>query len=239
MVETTTSGTTGPRKTVELTPEQFEAKVKRLALTRGPEFTKLKSFYFGFADHTNTLRQYESYAKRAGVTIYKSQGDFDKTIVMINRDKPEGILAPPSVLLKIALAEDRTHKPIYLRSSHGVLPQNVARTVKRMLLAPGGVAYVGYGMSERGGSFLGTFDDAIEYPGCVGKAVEGVEYALDPDGQIRFKVKSEHGNVSEYKGNKAASVKNFKTIDGAVWFYPGDKARLLPNGKLALLGRAA
>lgn len=235
MSEIVTSGTTGQRKSVVRAPEQVEARIARIALTRGPEFSKLKSFFCGFAREDAAFKQYETYCQRKGIALYGSTGDWSKTVALVNAQKPEGLLGPPSNMLRFARDRALTHKFNYLRASHVRLEPKDGKEILSALLAPGGAAYVGYGMSEMGGGFFGTFADAIAIPGCVGKPAPGVEYVIEADHQIRFKVNSKNGDANSYS-DKVRTDKHFKTVDGALWFYPGDKARL-QDGLLVLEGR--
>lgn len=232
----TTSGTTGKSKTVVRDEAQTAARIARIHLTRGPEFAVLKSMFCGFNRDNASFKQYEHYCTKAGVELLGSTGDWKQTIELINDKKPEGLLSPPSLMLRLARDNTLTHNFRYLRASHVRLEPEAGTEILAKLLAPGGVAYVAYGMSEKAGGFYGSFADAIRIPGCVGKPVDGVEYVIDADHQIRFKVKREHGDSDAYAENKLTD-QHFKTIDGALWFYPGDLASLTPDGLLVLEGR--
>lgn len=231
-----TSGTTGRPKDVVLTDEQLQARIDRLGITRGPEFLKLKSFYYASNAHNGPAHYYEAYCSKTGVKLLRPTGDHAKTIAMLNEQKPEGYIGAASDAVRIADDAALTHKFSYIRVSSAYVDPKAGQIILDKLLAKDGVAYVGYGTREMSTRFLGSLADAIRIPCCVGKPVAGVEYMIDADQQIRFKVNPKIGNAERY-ADAALTDKHFKTIDGVLWFYPGDKVELTPEGLLILKGR--
>lgn len=236
MIEFQTSGTTGEPKDIVLTDAQLQARIDRLGITRGPEFLKLKSFYYASNATNGPAHYYESYCAKTGVVMLRPTGDHDKTIAMLNEQKPEGYIGGAADAARLANDKALTHKFNYIRVSSAYVDPKAGQAILDKLLAKDGVAYVGYGTREMSTRFLGSLADAIRIPGCVGKPVAGVEYAIDPDQQIRFKVNPKIGSAERY-ADKALTDKHFKTIDGVLWFYPGDKAELTQDGLLVLKGR--
>lgn len=237
MITMKTSGTTGRSKDVVLTSDQLQARIDRLGITRGPEFLKLKSFYYASNTNSGPAHYYQSYCAKSGVTMLRPTGNHDATIAMLNEQKPEGYIGGAADAARLATDKALTHKFNYIRVSSAYVDPKAGQIILDRLLAKDGVAYVGYGTREMSTRFLGSLADAIRIPGCVGKPVAGVEYAIDPDRQIRFKVNPKIGNAERY-ADKAATDKHFKTIDGELWFYPGDLVELTAEGLMVLKGRA-
>lgn len=238
MTKFSTSGTTGRPKNVVLTDAQLQARIDRLGITRGPEFLKLKSFYYASNATNGPNHYYQAYCKKTGVVMLRPTGDHAKTIALLNEQKPEGYIGGAADAARLSRDPKLMHKFNYIRVSSALVAPKDGQLILDILLAPGGVAYVSYGTREMSTRFLGSLQDAIKIPGCVGKPVAGVEYAIDPDQQIRFKVNPKIGNAERYT-DKVLTDKHFKTIDGVLWFYPGDLVELTPAGLLVLKGRVA
>lgn len=237
-----TSGTTGSPKIFELSRDLVAARVKRRALVKGKEYGELKSLFCalgiknGAADPSRTVgTTHQAWANKNGVKFFAPAGHFDKTIELFNIEKPEGCVASQHDLLKYARAKRRTHQFKYILTGGLLLDPKIAQEVLDKLLAPGGVAYVTYSCSEGGTKARGTFQQAIDIPGCVGKVFDDEEFVIDPDRQIRFKVKRSQGHIEAY-ADPVLTAKHFKTIDGALWFYPGDTVELV-GGLLVLKDR--
>lgn len=224
-----TSGTSGRRKPFALTDEQRNARAQRRAAAKGPEYAQIKSLFCGLK---NTAGDgHRLYCDRNKLKFYEPTGNFEATIALFNAEQPDGIVSSPSELLKYARAEKRTHRFKYILASGSPLKPDVAKEILDTLLAADGVAYVSYGASEVGSIARGTFVDAIDISGCVGKVLDGVTLEVD-GGQVRVKVEPKSGAISGY-ANKKLTDKHFK--DG--WFYPGDRAELTREGSLILKGR--
>jgi long-chain acyl-CoA synthetase len=88
----------------------------------------------------------------------------------------------------------------------------------------------GYGMTENTGlSTINTLD--INKPGTVGKAIEGVQIRIAPDGEIQT---FGANNFQGYWRNNEKTAETF-TDDG--WLRTGDVGRLDDDGFLTITGR--
>ncbi len=88
----------------------------------------------------------------------------------------------------------------------------------------------GYGATETGTGTCTTLDD--HGPGTVGRAPEGIEMRLAPDGEIQFRGRTVFGGYWDAPDATAAAF----TEDG--WYRTGDIGHLDDAGRLILSGRS-
>jgi len=88
----------------------------------------------------------------------------------------------------------------------------------------------GYGMTENAGlATLNTPQDNT--PGCVGRAVPGVEVRIAADGELQTR------GVNTFKGYWRNSEKTQESLTADGWLRTGDVGRISPEGQVTITGR--
>lgn len=129
-------------------------------------------------------------------------------------ERPDGVVGEPITLLALGTQLQGRLKFNYVGATHSFLDPNIAKAIRETLLAPYGEAEVTYGASQVGSISRGSFADAEETPGCVGRPHDGVLVALGSAGEIE--------------------VTTPTMLDPDQWFPTGDRGRIDPQGRLIL-----
>lgn len=231
-----TSGTTGQSKAIPHTLRQFHSLISLVApihwscgADRSLVMIGLSS-YWAFAEATRCLW--------AGRTVCFA-ASAPEALRMVSLFGIGALYASPQQLRVVIDSYDQT--PIacpslqFISVAGSQFPQALAAEVRSKLCSR---IVINYGSTEAGKTAMSPLDQMRGVPGAAGFLMPWVEAEiLDEQGGVlprgregTLRIRTDGGGKPYQPGTKALKP-------APEWFYPGDRARIEPNGMLVICGR--
>lgn len=223
-----TSGTTGMPKAVVQTHASFEDRMDRMHCDVADLPRVMPP---ALHIHLSINLAMHALSKGGAIVFPRSYSTLD----MFDAIAGHGVthLAIPPANLGLMLPELNVHAPAFpsVRQIRlvGSTPTRAIVEAVRRKMTPN--VYVPYGLGELGLVSMATPAMLLEDPTSVGAVEPGVQLEFVEGGEIRVKLPHQ---PEGYYGPDAADRTRFR---GDGWFYPGDRGRMSPEGKLYIEGR--
>ena len=223
---TTTSGTTGEPKKLELSDELLSARADITALGKGAKISECSVVHVLYNPGTSAFAKYEEWGKKNNKKII---GTIPKDIIVstLISEKVDAIDGPPGYLVLVSKLFEE--KGIFANlkqavTSRYVLYRKDAVYIQKWLSKN---LQVCYGTSETSQVSTGTAEEIADIDGCVGKLLPNVQVEIVNGNIIKIKTPV---MITECVDDPVKTAEYF--IDG--WFYPGDKGYFTKDGRLVI-----